>query len=303
LEKVAQRQDGVFTWEQAESCGLDKAAVRWRLDAGGLEGIWRGVFRFAGAPRSWRQHARASLLAVARRGGEVALSYSSAAYVFGLDGFGEKAPYPLELTVNREHHAPRLRGVRVHSTRDVLQTIRLRDLQVTTLARTVVDLAGRLTGAPLELALDSAQRLSPTLAVALPQLLVPGRPGVKQLRDLLETRLAHTDSPLEAKVLRRLRAEKLAVPSNQFELSDERGFVARVDFAWPSARVALHVDGYRWHAQRERFDHDRSQLARLTALGWVSVHVTATGLDQRDWVDALRVALQGGSPQLRLSRW
>jgi very-short-patch-repair endonuclease len=126
---------------------------------------------------------------------------------------------------------------------------------------------------------------------------------VTQLRALLDTRLAPTDSPLEAKVLRRLRAEGFEGPSNQFEVSDESGFVARVDFAWPTERVALHVDGYRWHSQRERFDRDRSQLARLTAVGWVSVHVTATGLDQGAWVDALRVALEGGSPQLRLSSW
>jgi very-short-patch-repair endonuclease len=137
----------------------------------------------------------------------------------------------------------------------------------------------------------------------LGKVLTRGQPGAAQLRDLLSTRLAHTDSPLEASVLRRLRAEGIAVPSNQFEVRDEGNLVARVDFAWPTQRVALHVDGYRWHSQRERFDRDRSQLARLTALGWISVQVTATGLDQPAWVAALRVALKDRSPQLSLSRW
>jgi very-short-patch-repair endonuclease len=303
LKKVARRQDGVFTREQLAECELDRSAWRPRLDAGLLELVWPGVFRFAGTPRPWRQHARAALLAASRGGGEAALSHDSAAHVYGLDGFSDKAPYPLDLIVTRERHAPRLRGVRIHRTRGALPTMSVRGLRVTTLARTLADLAGRLTGAPLELALDSAQRLSPTLGTSLDDFLVAGRSGARELCDLLGTRLARTDSPLEARVLRRLRVEGLAEPSNQFEVSDGAGFVARVDFAWPTERVALHVDGYRWHHQRERFDKDRSQLAQLTALGWVSVHVTATGLDQPAWVDALRVALEAGSPQLRLSEW
>jgi G:T-mismatch repair DNA endonuclease (very short patch repair protein) len=303
LEQVARRQDGVFSREQAQTCGLSRAEVRWRLEAGRLERIWPGVFRIVGVPPSWRQHARATLLAAARGGGEVALSHASAAYVYGLDGFSGKAPYPLDLMVERGHQTPLLRGVSVHRASATLPTNSFRGLRVTTLAKTMVDLASRLTGAPLELALDSAQRLSPTLGRALHTLLVRGQPGVAHLRELLDSRLAHTDSPLEARVFRRLRTEGLAVPSNQFEVSDEDGFVARVDFAWPTRRVALHVDGYRWHYQRERFERDRCQLARLTALGWVSVHVTAASLDQAAWVNALSVALAARNPQLGFINW
>jgi very-short-patch-repair endonuclease len=74
----------------------------------------------------------------------------------------------------------------------------------------------------------------------------------------------------------------------------------RIDFAWPAERVGLHVDGYRWHHQRDRFERDRAQLARLTALGWRSVHVTSRGVEDAEWLVALRSALRAGAAQLPL---
>lgn len=62
----------------------------------------------------------------------------------------------------------------------------------------------------------------------------------------------------------------------------------RVDFAWRAHRIALHVDGYRWHHHRERIARDAEQRRRLTVLGWRQLVVTAHSLQDSRWLDDLR---------------
>jgi very-short-patch-repair endonuclease len=63
----------------------------------------------------------------------------------------------------------------------------------------------------------------------------------------------------------------------QFRVFDDAGFVARVDFAYPDLEVAIEYDGL-WHGERRAFLADRARLNRLTAAGWVILHVTADDL-------------------------
>ncbi len=60
----------------------------------------------------------------------------------------------------------------------------------------------------------------------------------------------------------------------QLRVLDDRGFVARVDFALPELRLAIEYDGL-WHAERAAFMSDRRRLDRLSAAGWTVLHVTA----------------------------
>ncbi|MDP1829963.1 MAG: hypothetical protein Q8L48_42265 [Archangium sp.] len=74
----------------------------------------------------------------------------------------------------------------------------------------------------------------------------------------------------------------------------------RVDFAWPLHRVALHVDSFLWHAQRQAFDRDADQRSRLAGLGWLSLSVTSASLRDKGWLDQLRRALEQREPQQSL---
>jgi very-short-patch-repair endonuclease len=58
--------------------------------------------------------------------------------------------------------------------------------------------------------------------------------------------------------------------------SDDR-FVARVDFAWPDAKVAVEYEGL-WHGQAQHVARDRRRLNELAAAGWTVVFVTAADL-------------------------
>jgi hypothetical protein len=79
---------------------------------------------------------------------------------------------------------------------------------------------------------------------------------------------------------------------------DARGYVVRIDFAWPRHLVALHVDSFLHHSGRTRFEHDRSFLNRLSALGWHSIFVTSRALDAGDaWLTSLQAVLAAREPQ------
>ena len=44
--------------------------------------------------------------------------------------------------------------------------------------------------------------------------------------------------------------------------------MARVDLAYPEDRVAIEMDGFRWHAGRGPFRSDRIRGNRIEAAGW-----------------------------------
>ena len=64
----------------------------------------------------------------------------------------------------------------------------------------------------------------------------------------------------------------------QYVVKAEDGrFIARVDLAFPEAKVAVEYDGA-WHGEPGQFRRDRERLNRLTAAGWRVIFVTAADL-------------------------
>jgi hypothetical protein len=75
-----------------------------------------------------------------------------------------------------------------------------------------------------------------------------------------------TESPMETRVRLLLRRAGLPMPQPQWVVRTAAGeFVARLDFAWPDARVALEYDGADHWSQRR---HDDRRRAAARALGW-----------------------------------
>jgi very-short-patch-repair endonuclease len=85
------------------------------------------------------------------------------------------------------------------------------------------------------------------------------------------------ESPQETRLRLLMRRAGLPTPVAQFRVFDDAGFVARVDFAYPDLQVAIEYDGL-WHGERTAFLDDRRRLNRLTAAGWLVLHVTAEDL-------------------------
>jgi very-short-patch-repair endonuclease len=81
----------------------------------------------------------------------------------------------------------------------------------------------------------------------------------------------------EMRVVRELLAAGLPQPVRQYEI---REAAARVDLAYPDHRLAIELDGFRWHAGRGPFRSDRLRRNRLEVAGWQLVEAAREDVGQ-----------------------
>lgn len=91
-----------------------------------------------------------------------------------------------------------------------------------------------------------------------------GRKRVARAIDLIHPR---AESPQESRLRVKFIVDGLPRPVAQYVVRAAGEFVARLDLAWPEARVAVEYDGI-WHSAAERFHPDRQRMSRLAGLGW-----------------------------------
>jgi hypothetical protein len=99
--------------------------------------------------------------------------------------------------------------------------------------------------------------------------------GVRRARRALALARPRVESPMETRVRLRVVLAGLPEPVVQYDVFDASGrFVARVDLAYPKARVALEYDGDH-HRERATFQRDAVRLNRLRLLGWTVLRFTS----------------------------
>jgi very-short-patch-repair endonuclease len=265
-DRLAANQHGVLSREQALVAGLSNGAISRRVTSGRWRVLHAGVYALRAVPTSWEQRLMAAILC----GGPTALaSHRSAAAIRRLDGVDER---PVEISIKTGR---RIRGTIVHRRRptDDPAVEVLGGIPVTGVERTLLDLAAVVTPQRAGLALDDALRRDLTtldaLRVALPTR--RGRAGsaiLRQLLDARDERDAVLESRLESSLLRLLRDHHLPLPIPQHRVTLAGELVARLDFAYPSHRLAIEADGYRWHGGRERWRKDVRRENRLKLMGW-----------------------------------
>lgn len=276
LARLAARQHGVVSRTQLLDAGVTDRAVHRRVNSGRLLRLHRGVYAVGHA--QLRREGR-WLAAVLAAGPGAVLSHRSAAALHGIrDGDGA-----VDVTTTRRVAA---RGVVVHRTtvlgsRDV--TTR-RGVPVTTLPRTLVDLAGTLTADQLGMLLRETDRLGRLDATVLRDLAarVDRRrdAGARALRAALADRerlaTSLTLSELEDRFLALLHAEDLPRPLTNHPVA---GF--KLDAAWPDERVAVELDSWAFHHDRVAFQADRARDVRLVRAGWRVVRFTHADVVER----------------------
>jgi very-short-patch-repair endonuclease len=100
---------------------------------------------------------------------------------------------------------------------------------------------------------------------------------------------------IERRLRRILRNGNLPEAAFQYEAFASERFLGRVDFAYPDAKLAIEVDGYRFHASLAAFQHDRVRQNRLVAAGWTVLRYTWKDVTTRpDWVTGQVRAVLGG---------
>jgi very-short-patch-repair endonuclease len=185
----------------------------------------------------------------------------------------------------------------VHRTAGIprVDRTRLGCIPITTPARTVIDLAAVLDEESLEAAAECGFRRrlfgERLLGARLSELSGKGRAGTTMLRRILDRRgerAAALEYRLEVKMARLLVRSGLPKPVRQHPVAID-GRPYRLDFAWPSFRVAVEADGFATHGGHRAFHANRQRITRLVSSGWRVVPVTWQDVTQRpdEWLEAV----------------
>lgn len=145
-------------------------------------------------------------------------------------------------------------------------------IPVTTVPRTIFDLAATSSAAEAESALRESEYLRLHDRLSLPHLLdrYPGHRGARAVRDCLARRRetpGRQRSWLEELFLPFLRRHRLPLPHlNAWVSAGERSY--EVDCFWPDAKAVVELDGFAAHGTRAAFREDRARDRRLRVAGY-----------------------------------
>ena len=150
---------------------------------------------------------------------------------------------------------------------------------MTSVARTLSDLAGTLEAAALARAVEAAESLR---LLDVPSALgaAAGRPGAARLADLLAAEPDHTRSDFEAAMVVLCRRHRIERPRTNVVVHGHL-----VDCHWPEHRVVAELDSWRFHNTRAAFERDRERDADLQAHGFATLRFTYAQVTRRGpWV-------------------
>jgi len=266
-----------------ETAGFTDDAVRRQIRAGRWRHLRHGVYVVNGAPESWEQAVLGTVLA---SGPDAVASHATAGVLWGLPNLQHEVSFHVSTPRPRR---VRQFGVRVHRTLRFLAVEHelCRQIPVTSLARTLVDLSGSMSVAQHGIATDFARRERDLRLADLQRCVVglPPGPGRKPTRihSVLRARLAHhdeTESGLEVRVLRAIVGAGLPEPVQQYpvQIGDRR---RRLDLAYPNLKLAIEIDGWTHHSPRSAFDGDRARENELEIIGWDRLHFTSAFTDRQ----------------------
>ena len=197
-----------------------------------------------------------------------------------------------ELALPRGTRRAQRTGMRTYAGLGPADTVHVQRLRVTSLERTVRDLASILSPDDLVCLVDSALR----------QGWVPSGVGPRsRLKRALQLADVLSESALESRYRLFLWRSGLPPECLQYRLYSPAGVCyARLDFAWPSCRVGVEVDGREVHDLLPAAYRDRAKQNRAGTDGWIVLRFTWADLrDAPDLVlGLLRDALAVGASRL-----
>jgi predicted transcriptional regulator of viral defense system len=288
LGELAERQYGVVSREQLRALGFSDTAIRDRIRSGRLR-MHRGVYALVGF-RALRAEAR-MLAAVLACGPGAALSHGSAAALWELRPTGRQR---IDVTAGGRGGAADA-AIELHRVRKLVpaDVTMHRGIPVTTVPRTLVDIAGVVGASALERALAQAEILGLYDQTAMREILARsnGRRGATKLRAALHVPPACTRSELERRFLRLCDEHGLPRPLVNVDVCGHE-----VDFCWPDARLVVETDGHAYHHTRHAFELDRRRDADLLVAGYRVLRITYHRLltDPEGVVRTIRALLAEG---------
>jgi len=273
IAELAARQHGVAAHRQLAAIGLSPQAIARGVGAGRLHPLHRGVYAVGHTIVAARGRWLAAVLAC---GPGALLSHRSAGALWALR---QTASAKVDVTVSRGGSHGHSR-IAVHRSRCLLPADRARidNIPVTSLPRTLLDLAETLSPHKLELAVEAAERRRLLDLRAIDELLERsnGRHGIKALRTALSlpSGTLEARSPLERRFIAFCRMHDLPRPRLNVIVAGHE-----VDANWPSAKLVVELDSVEFHHTRAAFERDRSKDIEFQLAGQRVIRVTDRRLE------------------------
>jgi hypothetical protein len=241
--------DWFITRAELLRVGFSRAAIASLVDSGELVSLSRGVYLAAEVADRLRMLPAGEALiragaALATAGPGAVISHRTAAELHGLDLLTASPQVTITRAPGQGSRSGKT-GLHVHAARLPARHVGSRlAIPVTTIARTVVDLARSQDFRAGVVVADSALHKQLTTKSQLRQVLaeLPRGRGVQRAVQVVEFSDGRSESPLESIARVAFRDCGLRAPELQVELGGD-GFAARVDFFWREFRTVVEVDG------------------------------------------------------------
>jgi very-short-patch-repair endonuclease len=268
IAELAGRQHGIVSRRQLLDAGFDEDAIDHKLKTARLHMVHRGVY--AVGHRALTREAR-WMAATFAAGPGGALSHRAAATLQLIGNFTQ-----IEVTAPTQRQRPRIRIYRSSLPPDEITVER--NIPVTTIPRTLLDLAAVLPAHQVERAANEAQYQGHRDRLSLADMVAryPRRKGIRTIKQILArlergTNISRSD--LEALFIAFLRDTGLPLPSQNYWLQLETGQWIECDCIWLEHHLIAELDG-RSHGTPAAFEDDRSRDRALVAVGWRTIRVT-----------------------------
>jgi very-short-patch-repair endonuclease len=221
------------------------------------------------------------MAAVFACGPDAVLSHWSAAALWGIRN---PTSGRIEVTLRPKSHSPP--GIRRHASKLLPRDeVTVEDgIPVTTVPRTILDLAAIAAVDVVENAVREMEYLELRDALSLPDLLAryPGRRGVRRVRLALarleEEPTGRRRSPLEERFAPFLRRHHLPLPRFNAWI-EVKGKRYQVDCLWPGTTQIVELDGWQGHGTKAAFVADRARDRRLRVSGYSVTRISWSQLD------------------------
>lgn len=277
LANLAGRQGGAISRAQLRALGVTDKTIDRLLAAGWLEVVHRGVFRLGRLTQTGVLHA-----AVLALGEHAVVSHRSAAHEHGL--LRTRPPATVDVTAPTTRRSRR--GIRPHRSQlDPRDFTTRSGLRITTVARTLLDVAPVLSEPRLQAAVDEARVLRrlhiPAIEATFAR--AAGHHGIGALRRALARHDPGRGRPIgdfERRASAFLRNHDFPPYVRNFTVVVD-GEPFSLDVVWLERRVALELDSRTFHDNDPSFASDRRRSRRLAAAGWQVVRGTWEDLDDR----------------------
>lgn len=284
---LGEGQFGVVSRQQLVALGFTPSMIKVRVRSGALAPLHPGVYALGHRQLRREGHWLAAVLAC---GTGAALSHREAAALHGLRPSGRPR---IDVTTTRRIRAGRP-GIEIHhsATLDARDVTTLEGIPVTTVARTLVDLADVVPRDNLAKALREAEHLRAVdvrdLRAALERTRHRPGPGHAKLTAVLEEHRRRgtqlTRSVLEDRFLALCDDHGLPRPCTNFHVE-----AGEVDACWPAHKLAVELDGWERHKDRQAFQRDREKGNVLTGAGWRVLRFTHDDVVRRPGEIAARI--------------